>query len=112
MPSLKDIRKRIGSIKNTQKITQAFKMVAAATLRRSEDLLKTQREELRQLAQGIMAGATKIRDCYGEAVAHVPVSGSGPPDDVPPPSGTMYCQHADIASAGSVIGISTKIANY
>ena len=37
MPSLKAIRKRIGSVKNTQKITRAMKMVAAARLRRAQD---------------------------------------------------------------------------
>lgn len=36
MPSLKDIRKRIGSVKNTQKITRAMKLVAAAKLRRAQ----------------------------------------------------------------------------
>jgi F-type H+-transporting ATPase subunit gamma len=36
MPSLKDIRKRIGSVKSTQKITRAMKMVAAARLRRAQ----------------------------------------------------------------------------
>jgi F-type H+-transporting ATPase subunit gamma len=36
MPSLKAIRKRIGSVKNTQKITRAMKMVAAARLRRAQ----------------------------------------------------------------------------
>ncbi|MBK9293678.1 MAG: ATP synthase F1 subunit gamma [Oligoflexia bacterium] len=36
MPSLKDIRKRISSTKNTQQITKAMKMVAAAKLRRSQ----------------------------------------------------------------------------
>jgi len=36
MPSLKAIRKRIGSVKNTQKITKAMKMVAAARLRRAQ----------------------------------------------------------------------------
>ena len=36
MPSLKDIRKRIGSVKNTQKITRAMKLVAAARLRRAQ----------------------------------------------------------------------------
>ena len=30
MPSLKSIRKRIGSVKNTRKITRAMKLVAAA----------------------------------------------------------------------------------
>lgn len=37
MPSLKDIRKRISSVRNTQKITKAMKMVAAAKLRRAQD---------------------------------------------------------------------------
>ena len=37
MPSLKDIRKRISSVKNTQKITKAMKMVSAAKLRRAQD---------------------------------------------------------------------------
>ena len=37
MPSLKDIRRRIGSVKNTQKITQAMKLVAASKLRRAQD---------------------------------------------------------------------------
>ena len=37
MPSLKAVRLRIASVKSTQKITSAMKMVAAATLRRSQD---------------------------------------------------------------------------
>lgn len=37
MASLKDIKKRIGSVKNTQQITKAMKMVAAAKLRRAQD---------------------------------------------------------------------------
>jgi F-type H+-transporting ATPase subunit gamma len=37
MPSLKDIKKRIGSVKNTQQITKAMKMVSAAKLRRAQD---------------------------------------------------------------------------
>ncbi len=32
MPSLKDIRKRIGSVKNTQQITKAMKMVEPSFL--------------------------------------------------------------------------------
>ncbi len=41
MPNLKDIRKRIGSVKNTQKITRAMKLVAAARLRRAQqDILE------------------------------------------------------------------------
>ena len=37
MPSLKDIKKRISSVKNTQQITKAMKMVAAAKLRRAQE---------------------------------------------------------------------------
>jgi len=37
MASLKDIRKRIQSVKNTRQITRAMKMVAAAKLRRAQD---------------------------------------------------------------------------
>jgi F-type H+-transporting ATPase subunit gamma len=37
MPSLKDIRNRIASVKSTQKITSALKMVAASKLRRAQE---------------------------------------------------------------------------
>jgi F-type H+-transporting ATPase subunit gamma len=39
MPSLKAIRTRITSVKNTRKITRAMKLVAAAKLRRAQDAL-------------------------------------------------------------------------
>jgi hypothetical protein len=37
MPSLIDIRRRIRSVRNTQQITKAMKMVSAAKLRRAQD---------------------------------------------------------------------------
>ena len=37
MPSAKDLRRRIASVKNTQQITKAMKMVSAAKLRRAQD---------------------------------------------------------------------------
>jgi len=40
MASLKDIRKRINSVKRTQKTTSAMKMVSAAKLRRSENAIR------------------------------------------------------------------------
>src|SRR3954469_12799889 len=39
MPSLKSIRTRISSVKSTQKITRAMKLVAAARLRRAQDAI-------------------------------------------------------------------------
>lgn len=64
MPSLLDIKRRIRSVKNTQQITKAMKMVAAAKLRRSQDrILGTRPYALElvkvtsKLAQGARAAA-------------------------------------------------------
>ena len=38
MPSLKDLRNRIDSVKSTKKITQAMKMVAASKLKKAQSL--------------------------------------------------------------------------
>ena len=37
MPSLKDLKNKIASVKNTRKITKAMQMVSAAKLRRAQD---------------------------------------------------------------------------
>jgi len=51
MPSLKAIRKRIVSVKNTRKITRALKLVAAAKLRRSQDAIIAARPYSQALAR-------------------------------------------------------------
>lgn len=43
MPSLKDLRNRINSVRSTRKITSAMKMVAAAKLRRTQDAAEAAR---------------------------------------------------------------------
>ena len=43
MPSLKDLKNRISSVKSTQKITKAMQMVAAAKLRRAQDAAEAAR---------------------------------------------------------------------
>ena len=43
MPSLIDIKRRIKSVKNTQKITRAMKMVAASKLRRAQEAIEQAR---------------------------------------------------------------------
>ncbi|MEK7713251.1 MAG: ATP synthase F1 subunit gamma [Deltaproteobacteria bacterium] len=43
MANLRDIKKRIKSVKNTQQITKAMKMVSAAKLRRAEETVKQAR---------------------------------------------------------------------
>ena len=64
MPSLKDLRNRIASVKSTQKITKAMQMVAAAKLRRAQTAAEAARPYatrmetvLANLAAGIGAGA-------------------------------------------------------
>ncbi|MGA2623990.1 MAG: ATP synthase F1 subunit gamma [Bacteroidota bacterium] len=49
MPTLRDIRRRISGIKNTQKITKAMKMVSAAKLRRAQDAIVSARPYARKL---------------------------------------------------------------
>src|SRR5918996_2393203 len=43
MPSLRDIRRKISSVKKTQQITRAMQMVSAAKLQRAQDRLLTSR---------------------------------------------------------------------
>ena len=50
MPSLKAVRLRIASVKSTQKITSAMKMVAAAKLRRSQDAIVAARPYAKTMA--------------------------------------------------------------
>ena len=54
MPSLRDIRKRIRSVKNTQQITKAMKMVAAAKLRKAQDAIISARPYA-QMLDGMIA---------------------------------------------------------
>jgi len=49
VPSLKAVRKRIASVKNTRKITRAMKLVAAAKLRRAQDTIIAARPYSRAL---------------------------------------------------------------
>jgi len=51
MPSLKAIRKRIVSVKNTRKITRAMKLVAAAKLRRAQDTIIAARPYTQAIAK-------------------------------------------------------------
>lgn len=51
MPSLLDIRRRIRSVKNTQQITKAMKMVSAAKLRRAQERVIAARPYAAQLRE-------------------------------------------------------------
>lgn len=53
MPSLKAVRTRIASVKSTQKITRAMKLVAAAKLRRAQDAIIAARPYAHALAEAV-----------------------------------------------------------
>ena len=57
MPSLKDLKNRIGSVKNTRKITKAMQMVAAAKLRRAQESAEAARPYADRMG-AVMAGLT------------------------------------------------------
>jgi F-type H+-transporting ATPase subunit gamma len=68
MPSLIDLRRRIRSVRNTQQITKAMKMVAAAKLRRAQDRVIAARpysSSFRKLLSNVVAasaGDDRIRN--------------------------------------------------
>jgi F-type H+-transporting ATPase subunit gamma len=70
MPSLIDMRRRIRSVRNTQQITKAMKMVSAAKLRRAQDKAIAARPYAAMLRQ-ILANVA-------EAAAQSPDSGDNP----------------------------------
>lgn len=60
MPSLKDLKNRIASVKATQKITKAMKMVAAAKLRRAQEAAEAARpyaERMDRVLAGLSAAS-------------------------------------------------------
>ena len=73
MPALVDIRRRIRSVKSTQQITKAMKMVSAAKLRRAQDAMFAARpyarkmmEVLNNLASRAQADLHPLLEARGE----------------------------------------------
>jgi F-type H+-transporting ATPase subunit gamma len=61
MPNLLDIRRRIKSVKNTQQITKAMKMVSAAKLKRAQDRVVTARPFANKMIE-VLAGLANRTD--------------------------------------------------
>src|SRR6476646_10165156 len=66
MPSLIDIRRRLRSVKSTQQITKAMKMVAAAKLRRAQERVIGARPYAKSIADLLES----VRRRLGPATAH------------------------------------------
>ncbi|MEX0809508.1 MAG: F0F1 ATP synthase subunit gamma [Dongiaceae bacterium] len=65
MPSLKDLRVRINSVKSTQKITSAMKMVAAAKLRRAQEQAVAARPYAERMERMLASLAAGVGDQEG-----------------------------------------------
>ena len=65
MPSLKDLKNRIASVKATQKITKAMKMVAAAKLRRAQEAAEAARPYSERMAAVLSNIANAVTDADG-----------------------------------------------
>ena len=65
MPSLKDLRNRITSVKSTQKITSAMKMVAAAKLRRAQEAAEAARPYADRMGRMLGSLAVSMKDHPG-----------------------------------------------
>ncbi len=62
MANLRVIRKRIGSVKSTQQITKAMKMVSAAKLKRAQDGITAARPYARKMREVVQAVAGRSED--------------------------------------------------
>src|ERR1051325_3028378 len=60
MPSTIDLRRRIRSVKNTQQITKAMKMVSAAKLRRAQERIFSARPYAAALREVLRSVASRI----------------------------------------------------
>jgi F-type H+-transporting ATPase subunit gamma len=65
MPSLKDLKNRIASVKATQKITKAMKMVAAAKLRRAQEAAEAARPYSQRMGAVLANIAKAVTDADG-----------------------------------------------
>src|SRR2546430_14207505 len=70
MATLLDFRRRIRSVKNTQQITRAMKLVAAARVRRAQEAAIAARPYARELARMLRSIMSRIDDPQHPVLAH------------------------------------------
>ncbi|MDQ7046518.1 MAG: ATP synthase F1 subunit gamma [Sulfurovum sp.] len=71
MANLKEIKRKIGSVKNTQKTTNAMKLVSSAKLKRTEELAKRSRVYAAKLTELIEEIAQKMQNSSAEGIDNV-----------------------------------------
>lgn len=71
MANLKEIKRKIGSVKNTQKTTNAMKLVSSAKLRRTEELAKKSRVYAEKLTELLNEIAQKMQNSNADGLDNV-----------------------------------------
>jgi len=71
MANLKEIKRKIGSVKNTQKTTNAMKLVSSAKLKRTEELAKRSRVYAAKLTELIEEIAQKMQQSSSDGIDNV-----------------------------------------
>ncbi len=71
MANLKEIKRKIGSVKNTQKTTNAMKLVSSAKLRRTEELAKRSRVYAAKLTELLNEIAQKMQKASEDGLDNV-----------------------------------------
>ncbi len=71
MANLKEIKRKIGSVKNTQKTTNAMKLVSSAKLKRTEELAKKSRVYAEKLTELLTEIAQKMQNANAEGIDNV-----------------------------------------
>src|ERR1700761_1279343 len=70
MPNTLDLRRRIRSVKNTQQITKAMKMVSAAKLRRAQERA-LQARPYAQMLTAVLESLVRRTDLFDEATGDI-----------------------------------------
>ncbi len=71
MANLKEIKRKIGSVKNTQKTTNAMKLVSSAKLKRTEELAKRSRVYAAKLTELLNEIAQKMHDSNADGLDNI-----------------------------------------
>ena len=72
MPSLKDIRGRIGSVRNIAQITRAMEMVAASRMKRAQDAIIAARPYADELRDALSRVAAVVDEEIDPLLARAP----------------------------------------
>jgi len=60
MPGMRDIKRKINSVKNTQKITKAMKMVSAAKMRKAQDAMNAAKPYAKKLTELVNSISSRV----------------------------------------------------